>query len=187
MKLFTRKYLSIVFLISLYHNIYANGNREIPYEYRDLGTFSVINRRLNINLPYIKPDGINKIITESIHGIIIDRIIIDNKTIKPKKIFFDMGAYEHIDYVYEETVAPEEDEYFLEMHWGWNNEDNELNYSYFSRNGKIKYSPDYYRIPYGSNEIYIIYRVRLVGNEPTDFRNYYASKTYTVKINLIWK
>jgi hypothetical protein len=186
-KMDMKKIFNFIFLIFLLHkNVYASGRVELPDKYIDLGTINILEKSLRLNLPYIKPNGIIKIITSPIHGLIIDQIIIDGRIKNVKKQFLDLGAYEHISHVYEEDVNSEENEYFFEMSWG--RRENNLSYSYFSRNGKIHYSPDYYEIPYGSNEIFIKYRVRLVGNEITDFRNYFVSEElYIVKFNLLWE
>jgi hypothetical protein len=181
------KFFAFVFFVILsYEKIYANGKTELPTKYIDIGTINVSEKYTEINLPYVKPDGIIKIIRKDTHGLIIDKIIADGKKVNVRKIFFSMASYEHLSYIYEEDVNYEEGEYFLKMN-RIKTKDGIL-YQYFSRNEEIMYSPDYYIIPLGRKEIYIKYRVRLVGNELTNFRNYFISeKSYTIKFNLEWK
>jgi hypothetical protein len=183
------KFYCVFVLIFLAHiHLYSGGKMELPDEYFDLGIIEINKKYTGINLPYIKPKGINKIITNDIHGLIIEEIIVNGKIIKPHKIFLSMGTYEHISHLYEDDVNLEEGKYFLKMNWIKIDTENEIFYEYFSRNGKIRYSPDYYKILFGANEVYIIYKVRFIGNEITDFRNYFVSdEMYIIKFNLEWK
>jgi hypothetical protein len=97
-----------------------------------------------------------------------------------------MGAHEATAYSYEKDVNIDEEQFTLPMTWqaytgGSRIYDEGLNegihFDYFSRNEKIKYSPDKYNIPYGSKEIFVIYKVRFPDYSPEgQFRNYIISE-----------
>ncbi|GHV08039.1 hypothetical protein FACS189485_19070 [Spirochaetia bacterium] len=171
--------------------IYANGNKEPPDEYVDLGKIEV-TQGLELHLPYKKPAGTPKIVNHSRTGLIINRILVDNKLIKVKKhTWFDLSANEAMAYLDQDIVDEAEVIYYLPMYWGM--DEKGLVYDYYTRNNKFRYFPDYYKIPYGSREIYIEYRIRLVKDKELKEGEYGFSyeyiipdDIYVVRFELIW-
>jgi hypothetical protein len=192
------KYFLINMLFSVV-SIFASGNIEIPKEYIDIGQLDLTKNKQfdTIFLPYIKPLDIDKIITSSVQGLIIDKIIVDRKTIHPQKIVFDMGAYEATSYKHEQNVNNNEEHFLMPINWYTNDHsrrtyDEALNegiyFDYYSRNGKLKYSPDKYHIPYGSKEVFIFYRIRFPNYSKTnEVMNFIVSdRLYIAKFNILW-
>jgi hypothetical protein len=194
-----RRYYLLINLLFSAVSVFASGKTEVPQEYTDIGQLDMTKNRLSdtIFLPYIKPSGIDKIITSNVQGLIIDKIIVDGRIIHPKRILFDMGAYEATSYRNEQDINNEEGQFLMPMDWRAYGSSNRRTYDealsegiyfdYYSRNGRIKYSPDKYHIPYGGKEVFIFYRIRFPDYSKEDiFVNYTVSELYTAKFTILW-
>ncbi len=179
------KIICVLYIFLNISFIFANGNRELPDGYADLGKIEV-TKGFELSLPYKKPAGIDKIITHSRKGLIINKLLVDNKIIKVKKHpWFDLSANEAMAYLDQEVADKEEEICYLPMIWRM--DEMGVSFDYYTRNNQFRYSPDYYKIPYGSKEIYIEYRVRLVKNkEQNDYEYIIPDDIYVVRFELIW-
>jgi hypothetical protein len=186
--------LNILFTLSFGFSL---GKTEMPVDCVDIGQLDLTTTKTygTISLPYMKPLGINKVITSSVRGLIINKIIVDGRIIAPQKTWLDFGAYEAINSLYEEDASNGESQFFMPMLWGtyggniaYDDQLSEgIRFDYYSRNGKIKYSPDRYNIPYGSKEVFINYNIRFPeysNNKPGDY--IISEETYTIKFNILW-
>jgi hypothetical protein len=180
-------------------HLYASGRIETPTNYIDIGQLDLTTRNTsnNIFLPYIKPAGIDRIITSSVRGLIIEEMIVDGRRIRPNRTIFNAGSYTFTLSPQEEIVDIEEGHFTMPMLWrvgfgldrmhdDWLQEG--IYFQYFSRNGQLRNFPDRIVIPYGSNEIFITYRIRFpYYPEEGKFGEFIVSEeSYTVKFNILW-
>ena len=194
-----KKYFLVLLILFFSSCLYASGRTEIPTNYINIGQLDLTLRKTynTILLPYIKPEGISKILTSNVQGLIIEEIIVNGKKIKPKRELFYMGTDEAISYLNEKNVNIEEAQFMMPMTWnvlfdGETLHDDLLKegiyFNYYSRNGQIRYNPDKYIIPYGNEEVFITYRIRFpIYPDESRFREFIVSdELYTVKFNILW-
>ncbi len=183
------KKIIIVALILFNFALFASGNREAPTDFVDIGNFQVDVTKehsgIILTVPYIKPEGINKIPDGQVRGLIIRELIADGKRIRPKDPIWDAGGY---DDDLDEIVVPEfEDTFLFGMYWDINEEYISLRLYLRDRFNGLDFSPHRYNIPYGTKDVYMTYSIRYPPfweeNETLDKAR---EETYTVKFTLSW-
>ena len=191
--------LTIVLLFISCNYLFPSGRIETPTTHIDIGEldFTENNTSNSIYLPYTKPMGLERIFLSSDQGLIIDRIVVDGRTINPRRTFLNMTSYHIWDRVPWDFVEKEEAEIFMPMSWQVNNVDARtydeslsegIYFRHFTRNGRLREAPVNFRIPFGSNEVIITYRVRLANNyDDNRIHDYLISEeAYSVRFTVKW-
>jgi len=184
----------ILFVISV--PLFALGNKEqLQIEYIDLGELKVQESRRNIfiiSLPYVKPQGVNRIPIYPSISIILEKLFIDGKEVKGKRSFLSDKMF--VDKLNFKEVSEEEKKYYMEMGWFIErnqNADNKIvRLVYTSDTGKNTGRREEYIIPFGSKEIFITYCIRIPMYNTYDWETNYKppldTELITVKWTLVW-
>jgi hypothetical protein len=162
------KCLFLLFIIPSI-SLYAHGDRDKEYsEVIDLGRINVMieNKYCEVNLPYYKDFGIDRIPAKDSTSIRLYRLIGDGKLIRPKKQYFSNN--EAISRKHETSVDINGNDYYLKMIWfilgAYRTESNlKQGLFYESLIEKDVYS-ELYNIPYGVKEIYLTYSIKFPNN-----------------------
>jgi hypothetical protein len=184
----------IFFILSV--SLFASGGREQQWEYIDLGEIQVpiiTNPRLTGNyfripLPYVKPRGVTSIPVYEILSIYIDKLTVDGKKIRRKRLFLQEKTA--IDLLNVEDAGEEEEEHFMEMMWrivrDRNNGDRLLGVAYDSETGNT-FRREEYSIPYGAREVFLTYRIRTpIYSSDWKHVDFYYTEQQTVKWTFVW-
>jgi len=181
---------------------FSMGTKVPPGDYVDLGTMKIddSSRSGKINLPYYKPEGVERVLTNNQIMICVIKLIVDGKVIKPKR---GAGSYELADSIWTESVSRDEENREVEMYWSpvggksWDSvKDEPSRRIYHYHQPKRLDNPLQYLIKYPAKEVFLNYGI----NYPSRYRNVYyplegeydeemlelMDKTYYVKWTIEW-
>jgi hypothetical protein len=176
------------FFIILSIPIYASGNDESATEYTDLGVIIVEAKKpFIIPLSYVKPRGIDKAPILDITCIVFDKLIVDGKEIKRKRLYLSEKMF--VDRRNVEEVSVEEEERFIEMEWfvetTKNGKTEILDLIYNSETGDTL-KREQYTIPYGAKEIFLTYRIRIPIHLDWKVVDFFHTDPKTVRWEIEW-
>jgi hypothetical protein len=188
-----KHYFVLLLLVIPIIYAYSSGRNDI--EYNNLGTYNVnLNDDiLIINLLYNKPAGIQFIPNFDKEHIKIHQLILDGKRVKPKRKYFKyfMGRAREPGGRNVSEAGIEESVCYINMDWEIKNKGNFLYYESLTEKVIMGNNEGEYIIPYGTNEIKLIYSIRiyeLVFDDQKQLINiitHETDKNY-VKWELIW-
>lgn len=181
------KNLIIIFILAA--PLYASGRIEQPIEYIDLGEIEVqVENQFVILLPYIKPQGINRVPLYDIISIVFEKLIVDGKEVKKKRVFLSEKMF--IDRLNIKEVSEEREEHFIAMEWFIERNKDEdkrvLRLVYESETGNTPRREEYI-IPFGSREVFLTYSIRIPLDNP-DWRiiDHFYTELQTVRWTIVW-
>ena len=182
-----KKFLFILLFSSTY--IYASGSRAQTIKYIDLGEIDLSEKdQFTISLPYIKPQGVKGAPIYDILSIIMDKLVVDGKEIKGKKLFLSEKTF--VDRLNFEWTSEKEEYRFMEMEWlierNQNKERSIKRLVYESETGNTT-KREQFIIPSGAKEIFLTYCIRIpIYNSDWRISDYFYTNLITVKWTIIW-
>jgi hypothetical protein len=143
--------------------LFSHGKVELPVNYINLDEIIISpgEKNYDLLLPYVKPDGIDRIYTNDTLGIIIHQIIGDDKLILPKRQYFSNN--EVVAMKRERSVDYKREILEFGMKWfalGAKITDEIIGKGLFYETLDDKKNIHIYNIPYGTIEIYITYSIQ---------------------------
>jgi hypothetical protein len=168
----------------------TNIKAENIIEYIDLGRFQVeLNRTLDIDVPYYKPDGITQIPSEYFRAFVIHELKADDKRILPTNLYpiWWNGSDDSVRGLFLTNTISEAEYLTLRLPWRAAAEDNNkaikqgVTLSTYS-NGRKKYT-----IPYGTQEISLIYSIRFLIYDPHIISNELTEILRSDKVWVKWR
>jgi hypothetical protein len=170
----------------------ARGNDEIPEIYIDLGVMDIVAYKgaYDLLLPYWKPEGFGKILTQAHVDIIICELICDRQIIKPKRSYGSDGG--RLDYG--EEVPPEGNFYNINLQWRISQMPPSIEVIkkglFFSSYRTGLNGPGYYIIPYGTREVFLTYSVLIPKYKSIEEweinREYFYTAPQTIRWTMTW-
>jgi hypothetical protein len=160
-------------------------------EYTDLGRFQVdLDGKLDIDVPYYKPDGIAQIPSEYFRAFVIYELKADGKSIlpgSPYPIWWN-GADDSVRGLYLVNTTSKAEYLTLKLPWRFLGDD--LNNKATKQglvlrtysNGRKKYT-----IPYGTQEVTLIYSIRFLIYDPHINPNELTEILRSEKEGVKWK
>jgi hypothetical protein len=159
-------------------------------EYTDLGKFQVeFTGQLDIDIPYYKPNGITQIPSEYFRAFVIHELMADGKRISPKRIYplWWNGTNDSIRGLLLVNTISKAEYLTLKLPWrSWGEDFNKkttqgLTLRTYS-DGRQKYT-----IPYGAQEISLIYSIRFLVYDPHIRSDELTEILRSDKIGVKWK
>jgi hypothetical protein len=183
----------LVFMIFLVQPpVFSQGNIEIPDVYLDLGSMDIVTTRsaYDLLLPYLKPAGYDKILTEAHTSLVFHQLIVDRKVIKPQRNYGSDGG--RLSYGKEAPLT----EMYCDITLKWETLSppppslEKIKKGICFNSYTTKLGQGIFIIPYGTKEVYLTYSVLIPKyKNMEDFlsnREYIYSDPQAVKWTINW-
>jgi hypothetical protein len=188
----------IVFIFILSGPLYASGTSDQQMEYVDLGKIQIqiigtegLPGNINyspfiIPLPYIKPKGVNRVPVKDLLSIIVEKLMVDGKEIKRKRLFSEKMFVDSKNY---ENASEEEEEHIMVMRWFIKRDEKDktkiLGLHFYSETGNTLKREEYI-IPYGSKELFLTYKIRFPLYTDSNDIVFFHTESQLVKCLFVW-